>query len=130
MAAARPITRRASICAIFAALACAACQHIKGVVLDAREHPLPSAVLSVGRPDAIAVYATHHVDAFGRFDFQLSSLDDTNLYVYDQHDPTSTLRHLDPGELNDHMRIILPSGQPGTGEINDDMMTIPPGANP
>ncbi|HVS70536.1 MAG TPA: hypothetical protein VHQ47_04695 [Phycisphaerae bacterium] len=110
--------------------ACAGCQHIKGVVLDARQHPLPTAIFSVGRPDAIAVYARHKVDAFGRFDFELSSIDETDLYVYDQTDPESTLRHLDPNELSDHMRIILPRGEPGTGEMNDDMLTVPPGANP
>jgi hypothetical protein len=120
----RPITRGVLSVAIFVAMAAVGgCSHIAGVVVDERQRPVTTAVLSVGRPDAIAVYETHKVNAQGRFDFQLSGIDETNLYAYDgAGDPRMTLRHIDPSELGTHMRIMLPRAAPA-----DDVMKVPPG---
>jgi hypothetical protein len=102
------------------------CNHIQGVVLDERQRPLETAVFSVGRPDAIATYGTHKVDARGRFNFQLSAIDETNLYLYDgAGDPQATLRHIERNEMSDHMRILMRRANPR--QPGDDMMKVPPG---
>jgi hypothetical protein len=102
------------------------CSHIAGVVVDERQRPLPTAVFSIGRPDGLATYGTHKVDSRGRFDFQLSAVDETNLYVYDgAGDPMSTLQHVDRNQISNHMKIELKRAVPGEGR--EDLMTVPPG---
>jgi hypothetical protein len=113
-----------AFCAIAAAVG--GCSHIAGVVLDERQRPLETAVFSIGRPDGIATYGTHRVDSRGRFDFQLSGIDETNLYVYDgAAEPQATLRHIDRNEMSTHMRVVMRRANPR--EQDDDVMHVPPG---
>ena len=93
------------------AIACgiSGCTHVKGVVLeDQTNRPCRSAVLSIGRPDAIAVYARHTVDRQGQFDFYMSPTDESNLYLYDgAADALMTMRRIDRTEIGEHMRLVL-----------------------
>jgi hypothetical protein len=92
-----------------------ACTHISGVVEQAPGQPLQSAVISVGRPDGIAVYSKHQVDSRGRFDIQLAPTDETNVYVYDgAGDPRMTMRRLEPIELKKNMRIMVRPAMPNS----------------
>ena len=92
-----------------------ACTHVKGIVVDdvtGRSHP--SAVFTVGRPDGIGVLQRNSADGNGRFDFQISPLDESALYVYDgSAEPSSTMKRIDRTEINDHMRVTLPRTHPG-----------------
>lgn len=94
------------------------CTHVKGIVTDEVTHrPVPSAIFSIGRPDGIAVYATHHVDGNGKFDFSVFSLDESNVYVYDgAGDPRMTMQHLDRTALNADMHVKLFQMENGGGE--------------
>src|SRR5436190_1394011 len=58
------------------AFALTACMHLKGVVVEdlpggIGSRPMKTAVLSIGRPNGIAVYGTQHVDEKGHFDFYI-----------------------------------------------------------
>ncbi len=102
------------------------CSRIAGVVVDEHNRPVPTAIFSVGRPDAIATYGTHRVDARGRFSFQLSAVDETNLYVYDgAADPGLTLEHVDRSQLGPQMRVPLHRARPGDQE--EDLLKVPAG---
>lgn len=125
----RPImARSASLLAALLLPMLPACSHIKGVVVDERNRPVASAILSIGRPGSIGVFEPHKVDARGRFDFQVSPLDSTNVFLYDgAGDPQATLRQIDQNDLSDHMQLLLHRAAPGAGE---DFMAIPPGITP
>src|SRR5690349_17366967 len=85
-----------------------ACTHISGVVEQSPGRPLPSAVISVGRPDGVAVFEKHPVDSRGHFDFYLMPTDESAVYVYDSGgDPRLTLRRLEEIELRQGMHIML-----------------------
>ena len=94
---------------IFSALFAGGCMHLKGeVVQPPREQPLPTAVISIGRPDSVAVFGSYPVDKNGHFDFYIDQLEATNVYVYDgAADPAVTIMHIDSTHLNDHMRVIM-----------------------
>jgi len=86
----------------------AACTHVKGVVLAAHtERPMANAQFTVGRPDMF-VLDRHRADSAGRFDFFISPLDETNLYVWDgRGDPTIAVRRIDRLEISDHMVLHI-----------------------
>jgi hypothetical protein len=90
-------------------VALAGCMRVKGVVLEATgNRPVKTAVLTVGRPDGIAVYSSHKVDANGAFDFRISTVDVHNVYVYDgAAAPELTVQHLTESQLGDDMKIRL-----------------------
>ena len=95
------------------------CMRVKGVVEEAPGRPSQHAIFSVGRPDGIAIYATHHVNAKGEFDFKMSMTDENDLYVYDgRGDPVTTLRRINQGEISTHMKLLVPRGR-----MDSDMMT-------
>jgi hypothetical protein len=98
------------------------CTHLKGVVVEeATGRPVRTAVLTVGRPNGIAVFERHPVDAHGAFDFSILPIDETNVYIYDSSaDPELTTEHLDPGQLSDKMRLTMgppPKQQPSMMEV-------------
>ena len=85
------------------------CSHLKGVVVDeVSGRPVRTAVLTVGRPDGIAVLETHPVDSTGKFDFSISSLDVHQVYVYDGAASPEAALHLTSSQLNEKMQIKLP----------------------
>ena len=91
-----------------AALCLCGCIHLKGTVIDdASGKPLRTAVLTIGRPNGIAVYASHGVDQNGAFDFQIASIDETNVYVYDSATDPEAAVHLEKAQLGEKMRIRL-----------------------
>jgi len=93
----------------------AGCTHVSGVVEQAPGVPLTTAVLSAGRPDGIAVYATYHVDSRGRFDIHLFPTDESALYVYDgAADPRLTLRRIDERDLRPDMKIMMRPANPNS----------------
>jgi hypothetical protein len=104
------------------------CTHLKGIVYEDRPgtgggRPMRSAMLSIGRPDGIAVYGTHSVDTEGRFDFYIGPTDLDNIFIYDgAADPTLTMHRLEPTQLSDHMVLRLRRASSGTpalpGEFN------------
>ena len=88
------------------------CMHLRGVVEEAPGRPSTTAILSVGRPEGVAVYSTHRVDAKGQFDFSMSMIDENNLYIYDgRGDPSSTLRRVDRSEMGLNMKLLVPPGR-------------------
>lgn len=93
----------------------AGCMHVKGVVLeDPSNKPLKTAILSVGRPDGIAVFAKYHVDQNGRFDFYIGPGDEADVYVYDgANDPDLSMRQIEPRELNEKMTLHIRVGKTG-----------------
>src|SRR6476620_3154709 len=94
-----------------------ACTHVSGVVEQAPGRPLTTAVFTIGRPDGIAKYATHHVDARGRFDFSIIPTDESHLYLHDgAGDPRLTMRRIEAIELRKDMHIMLRPAGP-----NDDL---------
>jgi hypothetical protein len=104
---------RAVACAILSATLLAGCTHVKGVVLEEPSlRPSTTAVISVGRPTGIAVFDSHRVDAFGRFDFYLGPTDENNLYVYDgRSSPELTMRRIETYEISENMKLHLrPAG--------------------
>jgi hypothetical protein len=107
-----------------AALAAGGCTHIKGVVVeDPSGRAMKTARFSVGRPDSIAVYATHDVDARGGFDFYIAPTDENNLYLYDAAgDPQYTLQRIDRSQQSEKMQLRMRpapaagrQGGPGVG---------------
>jgi hypothetical protein len=101
---------------LVAAIALCGCTHLKGVVVDAASgRPARTAVLSVGRPDGIAIYAVHPVDSNGKFDFQLGPTDEDNLYLYDSTAPALTERKIDRTEFGQNMKLKLDA--PPKGEV-------------
>jgi len=65
-------------------------------------------VLSVGRPDGIAVYDSHTVDQNGAFDFNITTIDLSNIYVYDSiANPAMTMQHIDSTQLGEKMKLRL-----------------------
>jgi hypothetical protein len=90
-----------------------ACTHVAGVVEQAPGRPLPTAVFTIGRPDGIAIYASHHVDARGHFDFHVPATDEQHLYVYDgAADPRLTMRRIEPMEMRQDMHIMMRPAMP------------------
>jgi hypothetical protein len=90
-------------------LAAGGCAHLKGVVVDeAGGRPIPTAVLTLGRPDGIGVLESHNVDERGRFDFRISTLDLNKVYVYDSAAGPEASIHLRESELGEKMRVRLP----------------------
>ena len=89
--------------------ALAGCMRVKGVVLEASgNRPVKTAVLTVGRPDGLAVYSLHKVDANGAFDFRISTVDIHNVYVYDGAAPPElTVQHLTESQLGENMQVRL-----------------------
>lgn len=87
----------------------AACTHISGQVIDDRtKKPVPTAVLSVGRPDGLGSFEKYPVDKDGKFDFQIFSSDDPYVYVWDgSGDPRSTIQHIDKNSLRTNMVIRM-----------------------
>lgn len=85
------------------------CTHLKGVVVEEQSgKPMRTAVLSVGRPGGLAVYATHRVDENGAFDFTLAPMDTTNIFLYDgAGDPETTMRHVEASEFSQNMKLRL-----------------------
>jgi hypothetical protein len=91
------------------------CTHVSGMVEQAPGVPLRTAVLSAGRPDGIAVYATYHVNSQGRFDFDLFPTDESALYVYDgAADPRLTLRRIDERDIRPNMKIMMRPANPNS----------------
>jgi hypothetical protein len=84
------------------------CTHVAGVVLgDRTERPVANAEFTVGPPNMM-VLDRHRVDSNGHFDFFISPIDETNLYVWNgQGDPSLGPRHIDPTEISSHMTIHL-----------------------
>jgi hypothetical protein len=111
---------------MFVSLLCASsCIHVKGVVLEERtEHPLRTAVVSVGRPNGIAVLDSHPVNSSGSFDFYILPTDDGELYVYDgAASPELTMEHIDQSQVSTKMKLRLnPAPKKGTSDID---MRIP-----
>ena len=81
-----------------------------------------SAVLAVGRPGGVGICTTHRVDAKGQFDFTMSATEENNLYVYDgRGDPVTTLRRVNRGDINDHMKLLVPPGRMDTEMMVPEM---------
>ena len=85
----------------------AGCAHVKGVAVDEISgKPLRTAAFTVGRPDGIAVYERHGVDANGVFDFYLSPTDANFLYVYDSAGaPAMTMERVDSQQISESMKL-------------------------
>jgi len=100
------------------------CTHLKGVVVhDPSGQPASSAVLTIGRPDGIAVFDSHSVNERGEFDFLISSMDATNVFFYDSAtDPVLTTQHVDRNMLGEKMKLHL--GPPAKKETP---MMVPQG---
>ena len=87
----------------------ASCMHVKGVVLEERtQGPMRTAVITVGRPNGIAVYDSHQVDKNGAFDFYVLPTDEDNLYLYDGAGmPELTMERIDRMRVGDKMKLYL-----------------------
>ena len=95
--------------ALLPALLATGCAHLKGVVVDeGGARPVPTAVLTVGRPDGIGVFESHKVDQYGKFDFKISTLDVHDVYVYDSATGPAASIHLAESEFGEKMKIRLP----------------------
>jgi len=101
---------------LLCAAALAGCTHIKGIVLeDPTERPARTAVLSIGRPNGIAVFDSHRVSPNGTFDFYIGPTDENNLFLYDgSASPDLTMRRVTPFEQSDKMTLHLRPATPGT----------------
>ncbi len=98
------------------------CIHVAGVVVKMDGKPLPTAVLSIGRPTDIANYGIHKVDAAGRFDFYIGPTDETNLFVYDgAGQPAASIRQVPSDEVGGNMRIkmvpVIPDADPAINAV-------------
>jgi hypothetical protein len=82
--------------------------HVAGVVLGERtEQPATDAEFTIGPPNMI-VLDRHHVDRHGHFDFYISGIDETNLYLWNgKGDPAISPRHIDPTEISNHMVLHM-----------------------
>ena len=87
------------------------------MVSDPGERPHPTAVLTAGRPGGISPAETHAVDNKGAFDFYFSSIEESNVYVYDAVNPDATMRRVDRSELSEKMKLHLrpPAADPFPG---------------
>ena len=107
------------------------CMHLKGVVYEEQAggrgaRPMRTAALSIGRPTGIAVYATHHVDENGNFDFYIGPTDQDNVFLYDgAGDPELTMHRLDPIQLSDHMVLRLRRAGMGNPALPGDININP-----
>ena len=102
-------------------LTLSACTHVRGVVVDERTNEgLSTAILSIGRPDGIAIYWQYPVDSKGHFDFYISPVDESNLWLYDSNgDPRVTMIRIDRTQINEHMKLSLrPAAANGDMPIN------------
>jgi len=103
--------RTASIFLIIASLTLPACTQLKGIVEESPGRPAITAALSVGRPGGISGATIHRVDAKGRFDFWIFTIDEHKIYLFDQTgDPQTTLRRIDRSEFGGQMYLTIPSG--------------------
>ncbi len=108
-------------------LGLAGCTHLKGIVLvESTQRPARTAVLSIGRPTGIAVFATHHVDANGAFDFYIGPTDENHVYIYDDSgSPELTMRRIDPLEMSVNMTLHLRPPAPGTPALPAGSLNYP-----
>jgi hypothetical protein len=92
----------------------AGCTHLAGQVLWAQgDTPVPTAEFTVGPPGSPLSTNHHHVNADGRFNFWISPLDTSDLWVWSGlGDPTLNAMHIDARTVGDHMRVILPAPMP------------------
>jgi hypothetical protein len=80
--------------------------HVAGVVLDSDNQPIPTAVLTVGRPDSNVDAVKHPVDANGHFDFKFPMIDNSWVYVWNgQGVPAMNYRKIDPTNFSTNMVI-------------------------
>jgi len=100
----------------------AACTHVKGVVLqDPSQRPMTTAIISIGRPNGIAVYDQHKVDDHGRFDFYVGPTDEENLYIFDGASrPEMTMRRIQSYEISEKMELHLRSAIPANPALPID----------
>ena len=103
------LTRVVAMSCLLASFALSACTHLSGQVIDDRtKKPVPTAVLSVGRPDGLGSFEKYPVDKDGKFDFKIFSSDDPYVYVWDSAgDPRATLQKLDRNSLRTNMVIRM-----------------------
>jgi len=88
-----------------------ACTQLKGIVEESPGRPATTAALSIGRPGGISGATIHRVDAKGRFDFWIFTIDEHNVWLFDQSgDPQTTLRRIDRSEFGNQMYLTIPSG--------------------
>jgi hypothetical protein len=87
------------------------CTHLAGTVYDAQsKRPLPGAVFTVGHPAGIGVFDRKTADGYGRFDFQISPTDESQIYVYDGKSDPSSAQRVDKTEFGDHMKVYVRRG--------------------
>lgn len=87
----------------------AGCTHVAGRVFWMRSNtPVPTAELSIGPPESVMTIHRYKVHPDGDFSFWINPLDTDNLWVWSGlGDPTLEARHVNPRQVNDHMRIGL-----------------------
>ena len=85
------------------------CMQIKGVVVnEVTGRPIPSAVVSIGRPDGPVIYNQHRVNGDGEFDFKIALLDTTNIWVFDSAAaPSLTMLRVPEEQLGTKMKVRL-----------------------
>jgi len=95
-------------------LTASGCMHLKGIVEEAPDRPATTAALSVGRPGGITDVTVHHVNAQGRFDFWIFTIDEHRVFLFDTEGELQTsMRRIDRSEFGNQMRLTLPSGRSG-----------------
>lgn len=87
------------------------CTHIAGtVVWEDTNQPAAGALISVGNPGGDFTSDSHTTDVHGAFSFNIDPLDTDDIWVWSGHgDPDENAIHIDPGQVNDHMLIEIPS---------------------